>query len=300
MKNRHLYIIGNGFDLWHGIPSRYREFKSYLEEHDRDLLHTVEDYLPAGKDWSDLESSLAGIDVDRIIDDLGHFMSSYGADDWSDSGHNDFQYEVERTVQMLSSELRKQFAAWIRQLSIPTPMTAPQCLKTINSAANFLSFNYTSTLQILYGVADDRILHIHGRSDIHDSDLILGHAWNPMERRSLNDRNDIEDIDTRLMEAHDILDEYFANTFKPSTRLIQDYRSFFEQQAEIQIVSVLGHSLMPVDAPYFAALLAGGKLTDAQWQLAVLPEDDLEERISLLQDLGVNETKITTIFWSEI
>ncbi|OYY26063.1 MULTISPECIES: AbiH family protein [unclassified Acidovorax] len=54
-----LYVIGNGFDLWHGIPSSYREFKSFVQEHDRDLFNAVENYLPAGKDWSDLESALA-------------------------------------------------------------------------------------------------------------------------------------------------------------------------------------------------------------------------------------------------
>jgi len=28
-----LYIIGNGFDLWHGIPSSYWRFREYVREH---------------------------------------------------------------------------------------------------------------------------------------------------------------------------------------------------------------------------------------------------------------------------
>jgi len=45
MGNRKLYIIGNGFDLWHGLPSRYADFKAYVRQHDRELLRTVDDYF---------------------------------------------------------------------------------------------------------------------------------------------------------------------------------------------------------------------------------------------------------------
>lgn len=138
MGNRKLYIIGNGFDLWHGIPSKYADFKAYVRQHDRELLRTVDDYLPAGDDWSDLESALADLDIDSIIDDLSQFMPSYGADDWSDAGHHDFQYEVDRVVQSLSKELRQQFSAWVHQLPIPSPATAQRRLSTLDPTSRFL------------------------------------------------------------------------------------------------------------------------------------------------------------------
>ena len=179
MKDRKLYIIGNGFDLWHGIPSSYGQFKEFVREHDSGLLKAVENYLPADENWSDLKSALAEIDVGCIIDDLEHFMAPYGADDWSDSGHHDFQYEVGRIVECLSTDLRFRFGQWIRQLPIPTPTTASQRLRTIDPTARFLTFNYTSTLLELYGVPDTQVLHIHGRANLPDIDLVLGHAWNP-------------------------------------------------------------------------------------------------------------------------
>jgi hypothetical protein len=37
MKPRKLYVIGNGFDLWHGIPSRLVQFKQYVQATDRDV-----------------------------------------------------------------------------------------------------------------------------------------------------------------------------------------------------------------------------------------------------------------------
>lgn len=119
----------------------------------------------------------------------------------------------------------------------------------------FFTFNYTSTLGSLYEVPPGRILFIHGCADLADDDLVLGHAWHPQTRESLNDRPDIEDIDTRLMEANDIIDDYFSATFKQSADLIAQHRGFFDALTDIEQVIVLGHSLSDVDAAYFMALL---------------------------------------------
>lgn len=301
MGQPQLYLIGNGFDRWHDIPSSYQHFKAYVETHNRELSRIAGDYLPAEEDWSDLESALASIDVDCIIDDLGHFMSSYGADDWSDSGHHDFQVEIDRVVKNLSVELRRQFSSWVRQLSIPTPETAPCRLRTVDPTACFLSFNYTSTLQSLYGIPNAQVLHIHGRADIPDNDLILGHAWDPQTRRSLNDRHDIEGLDTRLVDAFELLNGYFSSTFKPSRRLIEANRHFFEQQAGVETVWVLGHSLAEVDAPYFESILSVPGISKARWQVAYrLEEDDPSEKVSQLHSLGVEQNQIVTLPWSAL
>jgi hypothetical protein len=300
MENRKFYITGNGFDLWHGIPSSYGHFKKFVREHDPGLLKAVEDYLPADEKWTDLESALAGIDVDSIVDDLEHFMTPYGADEWSDSGHHDFQYEVGRIVECLSKELRCRFGQWIRQLPIPTPATALQRLRTIDPTACFLSFNYTSTLLELYGVPDTHVLHIHGRADRPDNDLILGHAWSPQERRSLNDRPDIEELDTRLIEAHSILDGYFSTTFKPSARLIQENRPFFERLNEVEEVWVLGHSISQVDEPYFQALLAIPSVAAARWHIACRFDSDRPLNSARLLKLGLLAPNIITCSWQGI
>jgi hypothetical protein len=123
----------------HEIPSEYRDFRVFVQECDSDLLRDIDNYLPAGDDWSHLEQALAEIDVDHIVENLEQFMPSYGADDWSDSGHHDFQYEVGRLVERLSTELRQQFARWIRQVPIPTPATTPRRLQAIDPTAFFLT-----------------------------------------------------------------------------------------------------------------------------------------------------------------
>ncbi|HEY6897925.1 MAG TPA: bacteriophage abortive infection AbiH family protein [Rhodocyclaceae bacterium] len=297
MKARKLYVIGNGFDLWHGIPSSLAEFKQYVQATDPDIYREVEDYLPTQDDWSDLERALADMDVDALIDNLGQFMSSYGAEDWSDAGHHDFPYEVQNAIERLSTGLRLRFAEWIRKLPIPTPITTQKRLAALSNDAVFFSFNYTNTLGSLYGVLPEKILFIHGCTEVADGDFVLGHAWHPQTRRSLNDRPDIEDMDTRLMEANDIIDEYFSATFKHSADLIAQHRGFFDALTEIEQVIVLGHSLSDIDAAYFTALLEQRSVAEAAWLIACRSLDEWTEKQLLLTKLGINPSKAFPVTW---
>lgn len=295
-----LYIIGNGFDLRHGIPSSLGDFKEYVQDTDNDVYREVEEYLPAGENWNGLELALAELDADMLIDNLGHFMASYGDEDWGDSGHHDFQYEVEKVVDRLSKELQAHFADWVRALPIPTRDTAPRRLSKLDRQALFLSFNYTSTLNIVYGVAPQQVLFIHGCATQPDDALILGHAWSPSTRRSLNDRPDIEEVDTRLIEANDIIDDYFSATFKHSAELIAQNASFFASLASVEQVVVLGHSLSSVDAMYFQALLAQPRVAQARWIIAVRDLDEWPGKQLLLAALGLPPDGAVPVLWQEL
>lgn len=298
MNATKLYVIGNGFDLWHGIPSSFRAFKRYVHAADRDVHREVEDYLPAGEDWSELEQALAQLDADQLVENLGHFMGSYGADDWSDSGHHDFQYEVENVVERLSTGLRTRFAEWVRGLPIPTRETAPRLLFKLDRQALFLTFNYTDTLSAMYGVHPQHILFIHGCAAQPDDELVLGHAWNPLSRRSLNDHPGIEDVDTRLVEAHSIIDDYFSATFKHSAELIARHGSFFKALSDVEEVVVLGHSLLAVDAAYFHALREQPAVANANWTIAVRDQDEWLRKVPLLAALGIRPGQAAPIAWN--
>lgn len=116
-----LYIIGNGFDLHHGIPSNYRDFGHYLAAVDRDTYLEVEAYFNVDDEfWWQFEQQLANFDADLAIDNASQFLMSYGADDWRDSGHHDYQFELDRVVNVISKTLHERFAQWVRQLSIPS------------------------------------------------------------------------------------------------------------------------------------------------------------------------------------
>nr|WP_292620255.1 AbiH family protein [Mesorhizobium sp.] len=62
---------------------------------------------------------------------------------------------------------------------MPDPSTIGSKRIPIDLGAKFLNFNYTPSLQDLYGVPDANILHIHGAARDPDAKLILGHGWMP-------------------------------------------------------------------------------------------------------------------------
>jgi len=128
MQTITLYVIGYGFDLSHNIPSSLWHFKEFLLAMDSDIYRDVQEYLQVDDDWCDFETALADLDTDMLINNLGHFMSSYGDEDWSDAGHHDYQYEVDQVVRRLLKGMRSRFGQWIRQLPIPSCQRSPNRL----------------------------------------------------------------------------------------------------------------------------------------------------------------------------
>lgn len=243
--------------------------------------------------------ALAYLDTDHIVSSLEHFMGSYADEEWSDSGHHDFQYEVDRVAGGLGGTLHQLFAEWVSTIQIPDARSAHNRLAGLDINATYLTFNYTSTLTSVYQVPADNILHIHGESTDADSELVLGHAWAPEERTSMFEVVNHEDSDHRLIEAMQSLDDYFSDTFKPSKQIIEDNADFFVGLEEVDQVVVLGHSLSPVDGPYLAAVVQALKHRPGPWTVAVLPDDDVGEKTARLEAVGVPSERIRYRLWSE-
>jgi hypothetical protein len=93
---------------------------------------------------------LADIEVNSVVDYASQFLVSYGAKDWSDSYHHDYQYEVNNIVEGLSKELKTRFTDWIVQLHIPNRTEVKSKILDIDETAKYLTFNYTSTLSTIY------------------------------------------------------------------------------------------------------------------------------------------------------
>lgn len=307
MDKTKLYIIGNGFDLHHGIRSRYSDFKAFLKQEDEGLFDLVREYLPVvedsdypNNDWSNFEAALVDIDIDYMVDNNSVFLPSCADEDWSDSGHHDFQYEIGRIVDSLSATLRSQFAKWVRTIEIPDTLSAPNRLSTLEIDGLYLSFNYTSTLASVYSVPVTNTLHIHGEAAMNNTDLVLGHAWKPSEIRSLNDHPGVENQDIRLTEAYDILDEYFSKTFKPSEKIIQDNKAFFTSLRSIEEIFVLGHSLSDVDRSYFEAVAMAININSARWTIACREPIEMPDKHATVRSFGVPAHLINTVLWNSL
>ena len=66
---KHLYIIGNGFDIHHGINSSYRNFRDWMYENEPTIINDVEETYGCCDDewWADFENQLGTLDVLNML-----------------------------------------------------------------------------------------------------------------------------------------------------------------------------------------------------------------------------------------
>lgn len=267
MQVQRLDIIGNGFDRHHDIPYDYKDFAQYLKKTDHQIFALVEEYFPVDENfWWEFETRLADFDADTVLDHAQQFLMPYGAEDWSDSGHHDYEYEIDQVVTALSEKMRHHFSDWVRALPMPDLATVAKPLQ-VDPLAAFLNFNYTPTLQHLYGVPRANILHIHGCATDPEAKLILGHGWQRTQKEHFSENVD-EDTDTRVSGGYELIDSYFERTFKPTAKVIRDNQTFFMGLKGVQDVRVMGHSLASVDEPYFREIMKHLDLTKTRWRIS--------------------------------
>ncbi len=205
MASDRLYVVGNGFDLHHRIRSTYRHFADWLAQAGHRIFRLVEEHFSVEKDfWADFEQRLAEFDADQAVDYAMRFHS--------DERHGDFQYECEQIATGLSADLCGRFAEWIRGLRIPARSEIARPIM-LDQSALFLNFNYTPTLERIYGIPRNQILHIHGYGGDPMETLVLGHGWERRPEDNLNFKPVEPDDDWRIRDGMDYLDDYFAETF---------------------------------------------------------------------------------------
>lgn len=292
-NSRLLYVIGNGFDLYHQIPSGYADFGRYVSGVDSRLHRLFENYFSFDGNWADFENTLAHLDVDLILNEASTYCVPYSADDWSDAFHHDYQYEIDRIVSSLSVELKRRFTEWVLRLTIPDPSSCAVPLLDLPLHARYLTFNYTNTLQKLYGFSSDRITHIHNYAAGLDSDLVLGHGVNPKTIGSINAGADLGAQDTRVTQANECIDDYFSRTYKPTDRVISAHQKVFDSLSDVKRICVLGHSFAEVDWRYFALMAEKTKASNPHWIVSYHDETNIPLMKRALFEFGLPAVTVT-------
>ncbi|MCG1770403.1 AbiH family protein [Staphylococcus epidermidis] len=145
-----LYIIGNGFDIDHGIKSKYIDFKHFLENsldiNAKVLLDVIENSYRNNDNmlWKDLEKSIGELDLD---------------------------YYIEKDVKNLTNAIMftenfsclfKKWVNYLRDFEIIKESTKKNLKHLFNENRDvFFSFNYTPTLEKIYNINKDNIKYIH-------------------------------------------------------------------------------------------------------------------------------------------
>jgi Bacteriophage abortive infection AbiH len=282
-----LCIIGNGFDLHHGIKSSYWNFRNFIADKNEDLLDILEQYLDRESLWSDFEATLARLDIDALLDDAGQYLVSYSAEDWKDRYNHDYKYEIDKVTSAITEKMKAYFTEWILNLAIPSSPGDEKI--NLPKDARFLTFNYTSTLEKTYRIPGDCILYLHNKAIEQDSLLILGHGRKPEPPKPLTPYQIelLEDRDPRVNEGDRIIDDYFASTYKSTEQVIQTHRAFFTSLKNITDIHVLGHSLSEVDLEYFWTIALNTRRNCVRWKVSFHKKEEIEEHRAALASIGV-------------
>lgn len=280
-----LYIIGNGFDLAHGLNTKLIDFKNYMYDNHKYVVKNWEKIITCelNDNWQNLEKSFGFVDYDYLSELTTPYLVSYSADNWSDSFHHDFQYEISK---YLSLAIKSDF--YLRDwLSTVDLHCTKQYLLDIDSL--YLSFNYTNTLENTYNIPTKNICHIHGDFS-KEGKLVLGHMYpNVVEEVfSFNDYSN-DESDVRIYDGEEIILRSKNNSYKDSDNLILENKDFFDKIREVKEIYIIGHnhdSIADVDRVYYEKLAKIIEDKDIQIFVIYYNEMDIEKYKINLESLG--------------
>ena len=257
-----LYIIGNGFDMAHGLSTSYMDFRNYLENVDWEYLIRLEapyNCVPESRRewidkclWREFESNLSSINETEIIDggtslELGLESGDVGIEDTL----NVYWEEQYGYIQRLNDYIK----SWAEQIDIQVPKKTKQIKR--HSDDLFISFNYTLLLEKVYEIDPYQILHIHGSvNEENDPPPVIGHG-NADKIREAKEKahNASENFWEKETSIYNALANYYESTLKDVRYYLCLHSHFFERLKPVEQVFVIGHSFGNVDLPYFKKVL---------------------------------------------
>ena len=298
-----LFIIGNGFDLMHGVRSNYYDFQATLGKHNS-LRYNLEMYLDVDDIWADFEEALGHLNTGMMLNDtiIDMWLDNFGVYD-PDAQAADFFVATEAVTAPateITRELPRRFRMWVEGL---TANTKDRPLKNLITNSKVLCFNYTEFIEQLYGVSKSNVCYIHGcrrKEKYHPKgELILGHKPGSREEKwhIEMDESNFKDPYKRYMAkaayetASQYLTWYDEATTKNCVEIIKAHRVFFDSLRQIESIVVVGHSISEVDWEYFEEI---NRVCDrAHWYVGCHGFRALNNFKMLMDKLNITTDKVS-------
>ena len=295
-----LVICGNGMDLHLGFSTNYQAYRKFLEEEKfiqgKNAISLIEKskfFLRRDADcWSDLEKSLA-FNVDKYIEEMIYVYDrklvpydenksrSQIRDATEFERNNPEKIAFDFTNNWFFDWIGREFYSKVKQIKV----SYDGILKSIfDDECIFVNFNYTPSLESIFGIEEGRILYIHNRfpekpklpftyDDLINDILELGkkrfqfgstenriEEWVVKLQRMSIDSNgqqiSKEFIESRLRSIYRSFAKNLMDNYEGLERFVSRYK--------IDEVIIYGHSFMGVDEPYYRDILLP-ILKDIKW-----------------------------------
>lgn len=310
MKNN-LFIIGNGFDLGHNMPTSYNNFKDWLieiypESQDTDnfivsdatLMPDGEMVIPdkdlasflvycineaAGGNWANFEDALGRIDWELFFSDVIDVTDRDGDIDlWKTAyAREDFT----STLHFNAYGFSKLFSQWINTIPYPKGISNNSFLTdSLKGSSIFLTFNYTKTLEEIYSIPPEQICHIHG---VQDKEIIIGHGVEKshavIEAYSDNEYGYESDYDFGMEGINDIHDLLR----KPTKQILEKTPFFMNLKChDIKNIFSWGFSFSAVDLCYIREICNTLDTGNITWHLYDMGNGDTARFKQILYRCG--------------
>ena len=275
---KHLYIIGNGFDIFTGLKTRYVDFRWWLENNYPFIYENMQAaYDIEGEWWSDFEVQLGQLNVkeyvkkfaptEKSISEVLEEIEKRKAFIKKYSLSPDFRNDspCAKRLKGLLDVLQYCFEKWVD--SCQRMIVDAQYVNIEKEDSYFINFNYTDVLQCLYGIPEERVWHIHGRA-LKRERLIFGH-----NRILLGSHSDDEE-QTRL-----VLGRYHKNPYEHilGNNVLRDILK------SVEYVHIYGLSFSPVDEGYIDWIFQQTSV-NVQWEVSWKSEFDRQRIDEFVQN----------------
>lgn len=309
IKNRKIYLVGNGLDLHHNLKTKYSDFKDYIFQKNKELVHNIDSiFNEKGYSnqeielWSILEEmlvTLSYIDDDEIFQEA--FDNSENDMDRASYWHDPkFNADTMAEDLLIPLEMKKYFDEWIE--SINTDSIKKDCKLRLSKKSSYICFNYTDTLQKKYNIPESQVLQIHGRKG---QEYILGHngeeelpfkgdLWYPYENE---DGEITSDEDIRTVEVKESINETYSSLFrkyyKNSVKLMEQYKEWFDKFKSANKVIIMGLSLGQEDMIYLKRIV---ELVPSTCKFVIYY---YKSKMSLIKNIGstLDKHKVKFVKW---
>lgn len=149
-----LYIIGNGFDLNHGMKTNFENFRVFINNKQSKSIGELE-RLCIQDVWNDFEFSLGAIDFEMFMAEMGSVYDREDNDNYDEDSMYSDQFDFEHYLPNYT-DLQEDLIEWLSNVDLPIKKYK------LDRESMFLTFNYTNVLEKVYEVDNNRIIHIHG------------------------------------------------------------------------------------------------------------------------------------------
>lgn len=291
-----LFIAGNGFDVAHNIPTKYSDFRSfiinaypealvmrdevvYLDDFKKIdpyefaaeiLLNTMD--KTAGENWCNFEEALAYISFNRKLPMANHKENETEEEDHELMKHYLLYMDMLSSGFINCSKIWQDFfRLWIKDIQLQIDneeFIYRDTLKSLFSQPDmqFLTFNYTKTLQKLYGIK--KVIHIHNRVG---QKLIFGHEKDNVMYNQFN-----TDFSEGPHIGSSFLDDMVMSFKKDTSSPLKKYNDFFKKlDHNIDEVFSYGFSFGKVDSVYIKKIV-GSISSNATWYFTEFETKDKE------------------------